>query len=264
MLAGLFGSVTGQREGVACCGAGAGHARKPCCCSICGNRKSSVGRISRSRRLVRGVIPCIDAAMAMLVLASASPRRIDMLAAAAIPHCVWPVDIDETPQIGESPAALVTRLAEQKAAAAAKLCPRDSPILAADTIVTIEGALLGKPPHEGAARQMLQLLSGKTHEVLTGYHLRHPLADGQLSQQSRVVTTQVTVRALQDQEIVGYLRSEEWRGKAGAYAIQGRFAAFICAISGSYDNVVGLPLCNVVEDLRATGLLPADWPSWSP
>lgn len=187
-----------------------------------------------------------------------------MLAAAAIPHCVWPVDIDETPQIGESPAALVTRLAEQKAAAAAKLCPRDSPILAADTIVTIEGALLGKPPHEGAARQMLQLLSGKTHEVLTGYHLRHPLADGQLSQQSRVVTTQVTVRALQDQEIVGYLRSEEWRGKAGAYAVQGRFGCFIRAVNGSYDSVVGLPLCQVLEDLLEHGVLPPTWPGWRP
>lgn len=201
--------------------------------------------------------------MSLLVLASASPRRMDMLAAAAVPHAVWPVDIDETPQPGETPAALVERLAEEKAVAASALCPSGSPILAADTIVTVDGALLGKPPHEGAARQMLRLLSGKTHEVLTGYHLRYVNRQGELQTLRRVVTTQVTVRELTDGDIAGYLRSEEWRGKAGSYAIQGRFAAFVCALSGSYENVVGLPLCSVLVDLRAADLLPADWPSWT-
>lgn len=187
-----------------------------------------------------------------------------MLAAAAIPHAVWPVDIDETPRVGERPEALVARLAQEKADAAAKLCAPGSPILAADTIVTAQGALLGKPPHEGAARQMLTLLSGSTHSVLTGYHLRYVSADGQICRQGRVVTTAVTVRPLTDGEIAGYLRSEEWRGKAGAYAIQGRFSAFVRSIDGSFDNVVGLPLCAVIEDLRSIGILPAEWPSWTP
>jgi septum formation protein len=202
--------------------------------------------------------------MSLLVLASASPRRIDMLAAAAVPHAVWPVDLDETPEVGEHPESLVARLAQQKADAAAKLCAPGSPILAADTIVTVEGALLGKPPHEGAARQMLTLLSGKQHAVLTGYHLRYLGPDGQLQRVGRVVTTRVNVRPLSDADIAGYLRSEEWRGKAGAYAIQGRFSAFVRSIEGSFDNVVGLPLCAVLEDLRSAGLLPADWPSWQP
>lgn len=188
---------------------------------------------------------------------------MDMLAAAAVPHAVWPVDIDETPRPGEKPAELVERLAAEKAAAAVSLCPKDSPILAADTIVTVDGALLGKPPHEGAARQMLRLLSGKTHEVMTGYHLRYVNRQGELAMQGRVVTTRVTVRELSDGDIAGYLRSEEWRGKAGSYAIQGRFAAFVRSIAGSYENVVGLPLCSVIEDLRAAELLPADWPSWT-
>ena len=201
--------------------------------------------------------------MSLLVLASASPRRMDMLAAAAVPHAVWPVDIDETPRPGERPDVLVARLAKEKAAAAVALCPAGSPILAADTIVTVDGALLGKPPHEGAARQMLRLLSGKTHEVMTGYHLRYFSPQGDLVEQGRVVTTQVSVRPLSDGDIAGYLRSEEWRGKAGSYAIQGRFAAFVRSIAGSYENVVGLPLCALLEDLREARLLPVDWPSWT-
>jgi len=202
--------------------------------------------------------------MSLLVLASASPRRIDMLASAAIPHAVWPVDLDETPQVGELPESLVLRLSQQKADAASTLCAPGSPVLGADTIVTVDGALLGKPPHEGAARQMLTMLSGKSHAVLTGYHLRYVDASGQLQRISRAISTKVTVRTLSDAEIAGYLRSEEWRGKAGAYAIQGRFSAFVRGIEGSFDNVVGLPLCAVIEDLAGAGLLPSDWPSWRP
>lgn len=187
-----------------------------------------------------------------------------MLASAAIPHAVWPVDLDETPQVGELPESLVLRLSLQKADAASTLCAPGSPVLGADTIVTVDGALLGKPPHEGAARQMLTMLSGKSHAVLTGYHLRYVDASGQLQRISRAISTKVTVRTLSDAEIAGYLRGEEWRGKAGAYAIQGRFSAFVRGIEGSFDNVVGLPLCAVIEDLAGAGLLPSDWPSWRP
>ena len=204
-----------------------------------------------------------------LVLASASPRRIDMLKMAAVPHAVWPVDLDESPLVGETAAALVARLSQAKADAAAlrafKERGRESPVLAADTMVTIGGALLGKPPHEGAARQMMLMLSGATHQVLTGYHLRYlDHSDGSLRRVHRVVTTDVCVRALTTEEITAYLRSEEWRGKAGGYAIQGRFGSFIQSVQGSYDNVVGLPLCQVLEDLRAAGLLPESWPTWNP
>ncbi len=204
-----------------------------------------------------------------LVLATASPRRIDMLRRAGVPHAVHAVDIDETPAVGENPEALVLRLSQSKADAAAARAGNAATILAADTMVVAtpdtHPTLLGKPDHEGAARQMLHLLSGTTHNVLTGYHLRFGNADdGSLRRISRVVTTAVDVRPLLSEEITGYLRSEEWRGKAGGYAIQGRFACFVSAIRGSYENIVGLPLCQVLEDLRRAEVLKADWPTWMP
>lgn len=192
-----------------------------------------------------------------------------MLRAAAIPHAVWPVDVDETPLVGESAEAMVLRLSQSKADAAAGRAAAGATagaaVLGADTIVVVDGTLLGKPPHEGAARQMLALLSGRTHEVVTGYHLRyHGAEGGTLRRLGRAVRTQVRVRPLQPAETEGYLRSQEWRGKAGAYAIQGRFGCFVESIAGSFDNVVGLPLCQVIVDLHAAGALPAGWPSWQP
>lgn len=201
----------------------------------------------------------------LLVLASASPRRIDMLRLAAVPHAVYPMDIDETPHVGESGPDLVARISQAKADAAAARHDAAAPILGADTTVVAGGALLGKPPHEGAARQMLMMLSGTTHHVLTGYHLRHvDEQTGELRRVTRVVRTDVEVRALTPEEIAGYLRSDEWRGKAGAYGIQGRFSCFVRSLQGSFDNVVGLPLCDVLSDLRAAGLLPPEWPAWQP
>src|SRR5262245_14425548 len=151
--------------------------------------------------------------MSLLVLASASPRRIEMLQRAAVPHAVHPVDVDETPEVGESPAALVLRLSQLKAdAAAARLGTADAgrPILGADTIVVAapdsQAALLGKPPHEGAARQMLLLLSGATHQVVTGYHLRYRDPSGELCRLSRHVVTEVDVRPIAPAELDGYLR----------------------------------------------------------
>jgi septum formation protein len=202
--------------------------------------------------------------MSLLVLASGSPRRIDFLKAAGVPHAVWPVDLDEAPHIGEGAEALVLRLSRQKADAAAERAGADRPVLGADTMVVVDGALLGKPPHEGAARQMIKLLAGRTHEVITGYHLRYPDASGALRRIERAVRTEVEVRPIAEHELEGYLASEEWRGKAGAYAIQGRFGCFVRGIRGSFDNVVGLPLCQVLEDLGAAGVLPAGWPAWRP
>lgn len=197
----------------------------------------------------------------MLVLASASPRRMDLLQRAGILHQVYPVDIDESPHPHELPESLVARLAHQKAAAAAALCGDKIPILGADTMVVCNGTLLGKPPHEGAARQMLQQLSGKTHQVLTGYHVRYVDTTGQLRSIDRVVPTEVEIKPLTDPEIQAYLACEEWRGKAGGYAIQGRFSCFVRAIRGNYDNIVGLPVCLLREDLLTHGLLPAG-PVW--
>lgn len=210
----------------------------------------------------------------LLILASASPRRISMLQRAAVPHAVYPVEVDETPVPGETAEALVLRLSQNKADAAAQRVAKDTanptapPILAADTVVVAMSdgapALLGKPEHSGAARQMLSLLSGTTHRVVTGYQIRYHREDGSLVRVQRAVSTEVDVRALRPGDIDGYLRSEEWRGKAGGYALQGLFACFVTAIRGNYENVVGLPLASVLEDLRSAALLPPTWPDWRP
>src|SRR5690242_13846775 len=143
----------------------------------------------------------------VLVLASASPRRIDLLTRAGIPHAVHPTDVDEAKHLGEPPEAYAARLSHSKAAAAAPMYP-DLPVLAADTVVVTAEATLGKPAHAGAARQMLQMLSGANHRVLTAYHLHLPGAPAR----GRVVETAVEVAPLTEEDIEGYLRSEEWRG----------------------------------------------------
>ncbi len=198
-----------------------------------------------------------------------------MLQRAAVPHAVYPVEVDETPSLGESAEALVLRLSQSKADAAAVRVVQDTgnpiapPILAADTVVEAltEGkpTLLGKPEHAGSARQMLALLSGARHRVVTGYQIRRHLPkDGSLVRIQRSISTEVDVRTLRPIEVEAYLRSEEWRGKAGGYALQGLFACFVTAIRGSYENVVGLPLASVLTDLLAAELLPPSWPDWRP
>lgn len=189
---------------------------------------------------------------------------MDLLKAAGIPHAVRPTEVDETPAIGEAPEALAARVSQAKADAAAAFLEGSEVdvILAADTVVVAGECTLGKPPHEGAARQMLLLLSGGTHRVLTGTHLRWTDAEGRPRRLSRVIETRVEVRPLLPHEIDAYLRAQEWRGKAGGYAIQGRFSCFVRGITGSYDNVVGLPVCQVIEDLREAGILPGGWPAW--
>lgn len=198
-----------------------------------------------------------------LVLASSSPRRIDMLRMIGLTHQVHPVPIDETPLLGELPQDLVCRLSRAKAEAASAYYPRQ-PIVGADTVVWAQDHLLGKPPHAGAARHMLGLLSGKTHTVWTGYCVRYVDAVGQVQYIQRSVSTEVEVRTLREEEVAAYVHGEEWRGKAGGYAIQGRFSAFVKQIRGSYDNVVGLPLCALLEDLHAAHLLPPTFPTWTP
>lgn len=201
--------------------------------------------------------------MSMLVLASSSPRRIEMLRMVGLTHQVHPVPIDETPMPGELPEALVHRLSRAKAEAAAVYYPTQ-PVLGADTVVWAQGHLLGKPPHAGSARHMLGLLAGKTHTVWTGYCVRYVDVVGHIKYIQRAVATEVEVRAVREEEIAAYVHSEEWRGKAGGYAIQGRFSAFVRQIRGNYENVVGLPLCALLEDLHTAHLLPPAFPTWTP
>lgn len=187
-----------------------------------------------------------------LVLASASPRRLELLAQIGIePKSVSPADIDETPLPRELPGPLAKRLAGEKAAAAARLHPQEW-ILSADTVVGIGRRVLGKPEDAAEARRFLGMLSGRRHRVYGGVCVRTP--EGRFV--TRLVTTAVAMKRLEGHELDEYAASGEWRGKAGGYAIQGRAGAFVTAINGSYFNVVGLPLYETLSLLRGLGFHP--------
>ncbi|MHC8492432.1 Maf family protein [Thalassospira sp. SM2505] len=187
--------------------------------------------------------------MSKLILASASPRRLELLAQIGIvPDQVAPADIDETPKADESPRRLALRLAEEKARAVAAV-NGGAFVLAADTVVACGQRALGKAEGETEARKFLTLLSGRRHRVYGGMCLIAP--DG--TERSRVIETQVKFRTLGAEDLDRYLAHDEWKGKAGAYAIQGHAATFVKAISGSYSNVVGLSLCEVDGLLRGLG-----------
>jgi septum formation protein len=180
-----------------------------------------------------------------LVLASASPRRQALLAQIGIvPQAIDPADIDERPLRRELPAALSLRLAVAKATDVASR-HADAAVLGADTVVAVGRRALPKAETEDEARRCLSLLSGRRHRVLGGVALVHANRVHR-----RLVTTVVAFKRLTDEEIEGYLESGEWRSKAGGYAIQGRAAAFVRRIAGSYSNVVGLPLFEVAQLLR--------------
>jgi len=185
-----------------------------------------------------------------LVLASASPRRLDLLAQIGLkPDAIVHPEVDETPRKGELPRDLALRLAQAKARAGAAAHP-DAAVLAADTTVSVGRRNLPKADDEATARRCLELMSGRRHRVHTGVAVGIP--DSVL--RSRLVSTVVSVKRLTEQEIAAYLASGEWRGKAGGYAIQGRFAMFVSSINGSYSNIVGLPLFETAALLRAAGL----------
>lgn len=181
-----------------------------------------------------------------LILASASPRRKDLLAQIGIvPDKIAPTDIDETRKKGELPRALALRLASEKAQASKEA----GFVLAADTVVGVGRRILEKPGDAKEAERFLRLMSGRAHSVYTGVAVKAP--DGKLN--ARVVQTRVKLKRLSDAEIAGYIASDEWRGKAGGYGIQGRAAAFITHLSGSYSNVVGLPLYETSTLLTGMG-----------
>ena len=181
-----------------------------------------------------------------VVLASASPRRRELLLQAGIPHVTDAADVDETWWPGEAPAEYVLRVAHAKADAVAARHPRDCIVLAADTAVIVDGEPFGKPRDAADAARMLRRLSGRTHEVLTAVVARR---DGRAG--ARTVATRVTLRALADDEIAAYCATDEPYDKAGAYAIQGRAGAFVAHLDGSYSGTVGLPLCETAELLAA-------------
>jgi septum formation protein len=196
----------------------------------------------------------------MIVLASASPRRQELLRAAGIPFTVQPADIDESPLAGESPRDCAERLARGKALAVFQSRPQDY-VLGADTIVVVDGIILGKPRDADDATRMLRLLSGRTHEVITGVCLVGPVASGQWSAASNgnaltsSQSTLVTMCELSDKEICDYVATGEPMDKAGAYAIQGIASRWIPRIEGDYGNVVGLPVALVYRMLRERGAL---------
>ncbi len=213
----------------------------------------------------------------MLVLASASPRRQELLRNAGISFVVQPADVDETPLVGEPPRSCAERLAREKALAVGKLRPQDV-VLGADTIVVVDGAILNKPADANDARRMLRMLSGRTHQVITGVCLVTPVASRQLpaasehaprerscgddehflrteSRELRTASeiTLVTMTEISSEEIEAYVATGEPTDKAGAYAIQGMASRWIPRIEGDYSNVVGLPVARVYRMLRESG-----------
>lgn len=184
-----------------------------------------------------------------MVLASASPRRVALLRQVGIaPEAVVPAEIDETPRPREHPDQLARRLAEAKARAVVGLHP-GAFVLAADTVVACGRRCLPKPTDAATARRCLALLSGRRHRVIGGLCLIDPAGRAR----GRVVVTLVGFKRLSSSEIEDYLGSEEWRDKAGGYAIQGRAAAFVKRINGCYFNVVGLPLYDTLRLLEGGG-----------
>lgn len=186
----------------------------------------------------------------MLILASASPRRRELLERIGFVLSVQPADADERVVPGETATAYAVRVAALKADSIA-----GGWVLAADTVVEIDGAILGKAADEAEARSMLEQLLGREHRVTTAFSIRGP----QGVAADRHVTTEVSMRAASAGEIDGYVAAGEWRGKAGAYAVQGMAAAFVTGIRGSITNVIGLPLAEVVQALAAAG---ADVPDY--
>ncbi|MGB8969553.1 MAG: Maf family protein [Candidatus Sulfotelmatobacter sp.] len=189
----------------------------------------------------------------MLVLASASPRRQELLRNAGIRFAMQPADINETPLAGESPRDCAERLAREKALAVFQGRPGDC-VLSADTIVVVDDAILGKPRDADDAVRMLRMLSGRTHAVITVVCVVGP-APGKVEAETASETTVVTVCELSGEEIRDYVATGKPMDKAGAYAIQGIASRWIPRIEGDYSNVVGLPVALVYRMLRTRGAL---------
>ena len=184
-----------------------------------------------------------------LVLASASPRRLDLLARiGVVPDAVVPADVDESVPRGELPRVHALRLAREKAQAVAGQEP-DALVLGADTVVAVGRRILPKVEDEDTLRACMKLLSGRRHRVLTGVALAIPGG----AMRERLVETMIAMKRLSDEEIAYYAAHGEWRGKAGGYALQGYGEVYVRHIAGSYSNVVGLPLAETRVLLKSAG-----------
>lgn len=189
--------------------------------------------------------------MARLILASSSPRRLDLLKQIGyVPDVVHPADIDETPKRKENPKIYALRVAMEKVNVIARIYPDDI-VLAGDTTVCIGTKLLGKPENAEEAVKFLQMLSGRQHRVLSAVAIAH---NGKLK--TRVVRTYIKLRCISKSEIDFHTSSRQWDGKAGGYMINGLIASYVKRINGSVSNVVGLPLLEVSNLLVSCGLLP--------
>jgi septum formation protein len=194
-----------------------------------------------------------------LILASASPRRQELLRAAGIAVTVQPTNIPEIPLEGEAAKVFAERLAREKAWAIFKQRPTDF-VLGADTVVVVDKEILGKPRNPADAERMLRLLSGRTHEVITGICVMGPINNAAANAKAetalgdtRSETTVVTMNPMGDEEIRAYIATGEPMDKAGAYAIQGMASRWIPRIEGDYSNVVGLPVALVYRMLKEAG-----------
>ncbi|MDT8426218.1 MAG: nucleoside triphosphate pyrophosphatase [Methyloprofundus sp.] len=185
---------------------------------------------------------------ATLILASASPRRSELLNQLGLAHTIHIADVDETPLANEKPADYVLRVAHQKSLAVQQQCAQDSVILAADTSVVLGDTLMGKPDNLAHAQSMLSRLSGTTHQVYSAVSLR-----GRTIQQALSISN-VSFRTLSEQEIIDYWHTGEPADKAGAYAVQGLASIFIQSIQGSFSGIMGLPLFETAQILSNEGI----------
>jgi septum formation protein len=220
--------------------------------AVVGGRGSVLHGKSPPMKAAPDLVDLVD-----LILASASPRRRELLERMGLALQILPADVDETPRPGERPNDYARRIAAAKCDLIADRLAgalgegAAPPVVGADTTVIVDDRILGKPTDEADARAMLTLLAGRRHEVTTAYKIRH--GDRAVD---RAVTTLVAVRALRAAELDAYLACGEWRGKAGGYAVQGIAGAFITELRGSHTNVIGLPLAELLADLQALEALP--------
>jgi septum formation protein len=185
------------------------------------------------------------------ILASASPRRQELLRSVGLKYKTIPAHVNEDYQEGESPREHVRRLARDKAHVIAKKYPQ-AWVLGADTIVVIDDMILGKPKNKPQAQKMLERLSGREHKVFTGFTLTHVASK---VSKTRVIQSAVQFKKITPEEMEWYVACDEPYDKAGGYAVQGKGAYFIKSIRGSYTNVIGLPLCEVLEELKSLGAI---------
>ncbi|MBN1548960.1 MAG: septum formation inhibitor Maf [Syntrophaceae bacterium] len=188
---------------------------------------------------------------APFILASASPRRVELLSNLGLNFTVMPSGADETYRLGETPAVHVRRVSKAKAQVVAEQHP-EAWVLGADTIVVIDGEVLGKPRDKADARRMLRLLSGRKHDVYTGFTIIRKSASVLLR---KTVRSAVAFRLIDEDELAWYINSDEPYDKAGGYAVQEKGGVFIRRIQGSYSNVIGLPVSEVFEVLKKIGAI---------